>query len=345
MKPALPLFAGLLFLVHSGPRACGQSADGKYHLTATWKIGGDGGWDYLTADPAAHRLYVARQDRVQVIDSGSGALVGEVKGVDGAHGVALAPDAGRAFATAGKGGAVVVFDLKTLAVAGEPIPVGKKPDAIIFDPASGHVFAFNGDSEDASVIDPGTCKVVATVKLGGAPEFAAADGKGTVFVNLEDKSEVVALDTQTNTVGKRWPLAPGEAPTGLAIDPEKRRLFVGCHNEKMIVLDADAGKVVAVLPIGKGVDACGFDAGTGFAFASTGDGKLTVAAESPEGFRVVENVSTQPSARTMALDPQTHAVYVAAADFEPVPGGNTTGQTRVRPKMLPGSFVILRFER
>ena len=316
-----------------------------YHLAGTWKPGGEGGWDYCTVDAAAHRLYVTRPDRVQVIDTESGKLVGEVTGLDGGHGVALATEFKRGFASSGKSNTVVVFDLATLQPVGAPIPVGKKPDAILYDPASKHVFAFDGGSDAISVIDAATAKVVATVPLGGGPEFAAADGKGTVYVNLEDKSEVLAIDTQKNTVTHRWPLAPGDGPSGLALDAVTGHLFAGCHNEQMVVFDAGSGKVLVSLPIGKGVDACEFDPGTGFAFASCGDGILTVAKEEPAGtYRVVEHVKTRPGARTMALDSATHAVYLATADFEPAPSP-APGEQRVRPKMVPGSFVILKFAR
>ena len=320
------------------------SASG-YRLAATWKPGGEGGWDYLTFDPEAHRLYVTRTDRVQVIDGDKGTLVGEVPGLDGGHGVALAPEFSRGFATSGKSGTVIVFDLKTLKAIGEPVAVGKKPDAIIYEPSTKHVFAFNGESEDATVIDAATAKVVATIPLGGGPEFAAADGQGGLFVNLEDQSKTLAIDVRKNTVTERWPLAPGESPSGLTIDPAKHRLFAGCHNEEMAVLDSQSGKVLATPAIGKGVDACAFDPGTGFAFASCGDGTLTVIKEEPAGeFQVVEHVTTRKSARTMALDPSTHVVYVAAADFEPAPTP-APGAPRVRPKLIPGTFVILKFAR
>ena len=316
-------------------------------MEATWKTAGDEGWDYLTFDPETNRLYVTRTDRVQVIDATDGTLVGEVPGLDGGHGIALVPELHRGFATSGKSDTVVVFDLQTFKTIGEPVAVGKKPDAIINDPASKHVFAFDGDGESVSVIDPATTKVIARIPLGGGPEYAAADGKGMVFVNLEDKSEILAIDTGKNIVTQHWPLAPGESPSGLAIDPARRRLFAGCRNEQMAVLDADTGKHLAALPIGKGVDACAFDPGTGFAFASCGDGTLTVVREDPakaDEFPVVEHVKTQRAARTMALDPKTHAVYLAAADFESAPTP-APGEKPKRPKIVPGSFVILKFVR
>ena len=315
-----------------------------YHLEATWKPGGEGGWDYATVDSSAHRLYVTRTDRVQVIDTEDAKTVGEVPGLDGGHGTALVPDENRGFATSGRSGTVIVFDLQTLRPVGEPIKVGKKPDAIVYDPASKHVFAFNGESGDASVIDPATCKVVATIALGGGPEFAGADGKGTLFVNLEDKSETLAIDVQTNNVTQHWPLSPGESPSGLAVDGAKSRVFAGCHNERMVVLDAASGQVLATPAIGQGVDACAFDPGTGFAFASCGDGTLTVVKEENGSFPVVETIATKKGARTMALDLETHAVYLPAAEFEPAPAP-APGQDRVRPKMVPGSFVVLKYVR
>ncbi len=320
-------------------------SDSGYHLAATWKPGGEGGWDYCTVDATAHRLYITRTDRVQVVDTESGKLIGEVLGLDGGHGVALAPDENRGFASSGKSNAVLVFDLQALKPVGEPIPVGKKPDAIIYDPVSKHVFAFDGGSDEASIIDAATAQVVATIPLGGGPEFAAADGKGTLYVNLEDKSETLAIDTQKNTVTHRWPLTPGDGPSGLALDAATGHLFAGCHNEQMVVLDAGSGKVLATPAIGRGVDACAFDPGTGFAFASCGDGTLTVVKEAGTGeFSVVEKLATKTGARTMALDPVTHAVYLAAADYEPAPTP-APGEKRTRPKMVAGSFVVLKFVR
>ncbi len=315
-----------------------------YHLEATWKPGGEGGWDYATVDASAHRLYVTRTDRVQVIDTEDGKTVGEVPGLDGGHGTALVPDLNRGFATSGKSGTVIVFDLSTLKSVAEPMKVGRKPDAIVYDPTSKHVFAFNGESNDASVIDPATAKVIATVPLGGAPEFAGADSKGTLFVNLEDKSETLAIDVRTNTVTHRWPLAPGDSPSGLAVDAAGGRVFAGCHNERMAVLDAASGRVLATPAIGQGVDACAFDPGTGFAFASCGDGTLTVVREENGSFAVVETIATKKGARTMALDPATHALYLPTAEFEPAPTP-APGQGRVRPRMVPGTFMVLKFVR
>ena len=318
-----------------------------YHCEARWKPGGDGGWDYLTLDSQAHRLYVARTDCVQIIDTESGALVRAIPGLDGGHGIALAPELNDGFATSGQSGTVLKFNLTSLRSYGAPIVVGRKPDAIVYEPFTRQVFVFNGESNDASVIDPVKAAVIATIPLGGAPEFAVPDDRGTLFVNLEDKNEVLAIDAQKNTIAHHWPLAPGAGPTGLAIDPIKHRVFAGCRNGRMIVLDAQSGRHLADLPIGQGVDACAFDPGTGFAFAACGDGTLTVVQEDPAKpgkFLVVEVVKTQRGARTMALDPKTHAVYLAAAGFEAAPALTTSG-TPPHPAMMPGSFVLLKFTR
>ena len=348
LRPWLGSLALLTAVAGGALNAAAQQPDASpgsgYHLEATWKPGGEGGWDYATVDPSAHRLYVTRTDRVQVIDTEDGKTIGEVPGLEGGHGTALVPDENRGFATSGKSGTVIVFDLKTLKPVGEPIKVGKKPDAIVYDPASKHVFAFNGESDEASVIDPATAKVIATITLGGGPEFAGSDGKGTLFVNLEDKSETLAIDVRTNTVTHRWPLAPGESPSGLAVDGAKGRVFAGCHNQQMVVLDAASGKVLATPAIGQGVDACAFDPGTEFAFASCGDGTLTVVKEDNGSFPVVEKIITKKGARTMALDLETHAVYLPTAEFEPVPTP-APGQGHVRPKMVPGSFMVLKYVR
>ena len=316
-----------------------------YHCEARWKPGGEGGWDDLTLDSQAHRLYVARTDCVQIIDTENGTLVRAIPGLDGGHGIALAPELNCGFATSGRSNTVIVFNLTSLRPYGAPIIVGRKPDAIVYEPLTRHVFVFNGESNDASVIDAATAAVIATIPLGGAPESAVADGTGALFVNLEDKNETVAIDVRKNTVGRRWPLAPGTGPMGLALDPIKHRLFVGCRNGQMIVLDAQSGKHLAELPVGKRVDACAVDPGTGYAFASSGDGTLTVVEEDPAKpgeFRVLETVKTQGGARTMAVDPKTHAVYLAAASFEPATAP-ATGEKPPTPEMVPESFVLLEF--
>jgi len=313
-----------------------------YHLLKKIPLGGEGGWDYLTFDAGSGRLYISRATHVMVLGGAGGKVVGDIPDTAGVHGIALAPELGRGFTSNGRAGTVTIFDLKTLATIGHA-DAGQNPDAIVYDPASKRVFTMNGRSGDATAIDAATGKVGGTVPLGGKPEFAVADGRGRIYVNIQDKSEMVALDSRKLAVVGRWPLAPCEQPTGLALDPEHRRLFSGCGNQLMAVMDADSGKVITALPIGRGVDATAFDPGLQYAYASNGDGTLTVVHEdSPDKFTVLENVATQPGARTMALDPTTHQVYLVTADFAPTPPP-APGQPRQRPAIVPNTFVVLVF--
>jgi DNA-binding beta-propeller fold protein YncE len=289
--------------------------ESDYQILKRIKVGGEGRWDYLTADPDAHRLYVSRTDRVQVIDVEKDKLVGEVKELSGVHGIALVPMRKKGFISNGGDGTVTIFDLATLKETSRP-KVGMGPDAIIYDSASDRVFAFNGKSHDASAIDAESGKVVGTVKLEGKPEFAVADEKGMVYVNLEDKSELLAIDSKELKVKERWPVAPGKEPSGLAMDRAKRRLFVTCGNEKMVILDADKGKVLGSVTIGKGTDACAFDPGTGLAFSSNRDGTLTIVEQKKDEYQVLANVKTQQGSKTMALDPKSHLAYLPAAKFK-----------------------------
>ncbi len=320
--------------------AVSESAPG-YHLLHTWKLGGEGGWDYLKVDGDARRFYISRATKVVVLDADSGKPVGEIADTPGVHGIALAPELGRGFTSNGRENTVSVFDIKTLKTLNK-IKVGNRPDAILYDPATQRVFTFNAGSQDATAIDAAKGEVVGSIPLGGKPEFSASDGKGTVFVNLEDKNQLFVLDPQKLTVKQRWPLTGCEAPSGLAMDQKNRRLFVGCDNKVMPVVDADSGKILATLPIGEGVDATAFDEGTGLAFASCGgDGVLTVVREeSPGKFRVVENVPTQKGARTMALDDKTHRVYTVTAKFGPAPAP-TADQPHPHPSILPDTFTAL----
>src|SRR5215831_499623 len=312
-----------------------------YHVVTTYKLGGEGGWDYLTADAAARRLYISRGTHVIVLDLDSGKNVGDIPDTPGVHGIALAPDLGRGFTSNGREGTVSIFDIKTLASAGEKVKVGENPDAILYDPATKRVFTFNGRSQDSTAIDASTGKVLGTIKLDGKPEFAASDAKGMIFVNIEDKSELVAIDPNKLEIKSKWPLAPCTEPSGLAIDRKNRRLFVGCDNKMMAVVDADTGKVLATPAIGEGVDATAFDEGSGLAFASCGEGVLTVVKEdSPNQFTVVENVPTQQGARTMALDSKTHNVYTVTAKFGPPPAA-TADNPRPRRSIVADSFVVL----
>jgi DNA-binding beta-propeller fold protein YncE len=315
--------------------------DAAYRIEKVVKVGGDGGWDYLTVDGAARRLYVTRQTRVMVFDADNLSSVGEIANTEGVHGVAIAPDLEKGFTSNGRANSVTIFDLKTLKPIDEVKVTGENPDAILYNPVSKSVFAFNGRSDNATVLDAGSGKVDGTVVLGGKPEFAASDAKGLVYVNLEDKSEVVVLDAQGSGVLKRWPLAPCEEPSGMAIDRQRGRLFIGCGNRLMAVVDVASGKVLATLPIGDGVDANGFDPSTGLAFSSNGDGTLTVVREEPGGrFTVAGNVATQRGARTMALDEKTHRVFLVTADFGPPPSP-TADQPHPRPSRIPDTFRLL----
>jgi DNA-binding beta-propeller fold protein YncE len=311
-----------------------------YKVVNTYKIGGDGGWDYLTADASARRLYISRGTHVIVLDLDSGKMVGDIADTPGVHGIALAPELGRGFTSNGREGTVSIFDLKTLATSNK-VKVGDNPDAILYDSATKRVFTFNGKSQDSTAIDATNGSVLGTIKLDGKPEFSASDGKGEIFVNIEDKSELTAIDANKLEVKTKWPLAPCEEPTGLSIDRKNRRLFVGCDNKMMAVVDADTGKVLATPAIGEGVDATSFDDETGLAFASCGEGVLTVVREdSRDKFSIAESIPTQQGARTMALDSKTHDVYVVTAKFGPPPAA-TSDNPHPRRTILPDSFVVL----
>ena len=316
------------------------AAGSGYHVVATYKVGGDGGWDYLTTDSEARHIYISRGTHVMVLDADSGKSVGDIADTPGVHGIALAPELGRGFTSNGREGTVSIFDIKTLATSSK-VKVGDNPDAILYDPATKRVFTFNGRSQDSTAIDAATGKVLGTIKLDGKPEFAASDAKGEIFVNIEDKSELVAIDPAKLEVKAKWPLAPCTEPSGLAIDRKHRRLFVGCDNKMMAVVDADSGKVLATPAIGDGVDATAFDDETGLAFASCGgDGVLTVVKEDSPGKFTAENVTTQKGGRTLALDSKTHKVFVVSAQFGPRPAP-TADNPRPRPPILPDSFVVL----
>ena len=312
-----------------------------YHVTKTFKVGGEGGWDYLNADASARRLYISRGTHVIVLDLDSGANVGDIPDTQGVHGIALAPELGKGFTSNGREGTVTIFDIKTLKPVGEKVKAGENPDAILYDPATKRVFTFNGRSQDSTAIDAASGKVLGTIKLDGKPEFAASDAKGEIFVNIEDKSELVAIDPAKLEVKSKWPLAPCTEPSGLAIDRKHRRLFVGCDNKMMAVVDADSGKVLATPAIGEGVDATAFDEETGLAFASCGEGTMTVVKEeSADKFSVAETVKTEQGARTMALDTKTHTAYTVTAKFGPPPAA-TADNPHPRRTILPDSFVVL----
>jgi YVTN family beta-propeller protein len=291
-------------------------ADDLYHFIKEIKVGGDGGWDYLSIDPAARRLFVSHATKVVVIDIDNDKVVGEITNTPGVHGLAPAPELGKGFVSCGRENKAAIVDLKTLETLSK-VATGQNPDGMLYDSGQQEAYMFNGRSGSATVIDAKAGKVVATIPLGGKPEFAQADSEaGRVYDNLEDKSEVVAIDTKKHEVVNRWPIAPGEAASGMAIDVTHHRLFLGCDNKTMVMMDDTNGKVVGSVPIGDGVDANAFDPGTQLAFASCGEsGTTTIAHEdSPDKLTVVQVLKTQPRARTMTLDPRTHRIYLATGE-------------------------------
>lgn len=318
-------------------------AQNQYQLKQKYTISGDGGWDYLTYDPAGKRLFISRGTRVQVVDPAKGSLITEIPGTTGVHGIALAQELGKGFTSNGGENTVTVFDLKTLKETTKiKLPDdAKNPDAILYDAATKRVFTFNGRSKNATVIDATKDSVISNIPLDGKPEFAAADGKGMVYVNIEDKSELTSIDAKKAAVAATWPLTGCEEPSGLAMDQKNRVTFSGCGNKVMAVTNVDTGKVIATVPIGEGVDANGFDPETALAFSSNGDGTLTVVHEEGSGkFSVLQNAATQRRARTMALDTNNHDVYLVTAEFEDAPPP-APGQPRQRPAMKPGTFTLL----
>ena len=342
MRLLHPVTATLASLLALGVApACAPAQSSGYHVASRVKIGGDGGWDYLVVDTANDHIFVSRGTHTMVIDTRTDSVVGDIQDTPGVHGIALAPALGRAFISNGRDSSVTVVDLKTLVAVARIRGTGANPDAIAYDSASDRVFTFNGRSADATVIDAATNRIVGTIPLGGKPEFAVTDGRGALWVNIEDRSEIVRVDTRSMKVAARWSLGPCEEPTGLAIDRVHRRLFSVCANGRMAVVDADAGKVVATVPIGAGPDGAAFDPQTQLVFSSNGEGTLTVAHEdSPDRYSVVQTVETQRGARTLALDPRTHVVYTVTAEFGPRPAP-TAENPRPRPAMVAGSFTLL----
>jgi DNA-binding beta-propeller fold protein YncE len=330
MRPAA------LLLILAGASLSAQS----YRVTHTYALGGDGSWDYVVPDPPNHRLFIARQNRVMVVDEDKGTLLGEVTGIQGAHGTAIAQATGHGFATQGNDQSVAMFDLKTFKVLGR-IPAAEDADAILYDSASNRVFTLNGDAHSSTVIDPRAGTLITNIPLGGKPENGVAAGDGKLYANLTDSSEVVEIDTKTATVARRWSTAPCKQPVPMAIDTAHHRLFSGCRSGVMAVSDYQAGKVVATLPIGAGTDGAGFDPASGDAFASNADGTLTVIhQDAPDQYHVLESVQTPPGSRNMGLDATTHRVFVVSAKFGPAPAGG-----RGRGPVLPGSFTLMCIER
>ena len=321
-----------------------QSPDSHYKIAGRFHLDGDGGWDYITADSGAGRMFVSHATMVQVVDEKTGKVVGVIPDTKGVHAAVIAADAGEGFTSNGKDTSLTVFDLSTLKVLRKISATGAGPDAMTYDAFSHAVFCFNGKSANATVIDAKTCKVAATIALDGKPEFPASDGKGLLYVNLEDKSLVEVIDTKAMKTVRSFSIAPGESPTGIALDNAKGLLFIGCGNKLMVVADVKSGKVIASLPIGDHCDGAAFDPVYKRAYASCGDGTLTVVQEEKNGVcRVLESVATQKGARTVAIDMKTHHLYLPTADFGPAPAP-TPENPKPRPAILPGTFVVLDVE-
>jgi DNA-binding beta-propeller fold protein YncE len=312
------------------------AADEGFKLLKTVPVPGDGGWDYLTVDDAGRRVYLSHGNQVDVLDADSYEIKGTIKdeAIKGVHGIAVAPELGRGFISNGQTNSVTVFDLKTLKPIGEAVKTGQGPDCIIYDPSTKRVFAFNRRGKSCTAIEAGDGKVAGTITLDGAPEFAAADGNGHVFVNLDDKNEVAKIDAKKLEVLAKWKTDPGEKPTGMAMDTKKNRIFVGCGNQKLVVIDAEKGKVIDNQPIGKGVDATAFDPETGNIFNSCGDGTCTVIHQDGDKYTVTETIKTKERAKTMAVDRKTHNIFLPAADFKAGAGGG-------RPTIDPKTFAVL----
>src|ERR1017187_8144945 len=310
-----------LSLTLAGAAALLAQSSPSYRVTQTYTLGGDGRWDYIVPDPPNHRLFIARENRVMVVDEDRGTLLGEVTGIQGAHGTALAGATGHGFATSGNDQSVVMFDLKSFKVLGR-IPAAEDADAILYDSPSNRVFTLNGDAHSSTVIDPRAGTLITNIPLGGKPEYGASAGDGKVYANLTDTNEVVEIDAKTATVARRWSTAACKQPVSMALDTAHHRLFSGCRSGVMAVSDYQGGKVVATLPIGTGVDGSGYDAASGNAFASNADGTLTVIhQDSPDQYHVVENVQTPQGSRNMGLESNNHRVFVVSAKFGPAAGG------------------------
>ncbi len=343
-SPASLLFPAILSAAAAFTPLAGQTpAPAAYHVTHDLKLGGEGRWDYVTLDSVEHRLFIARQTRVMVVDPETGKLLGEIPGLNGAHGTTLVYPAGHGFATSGRDSSVTMFDLHSLKVLAR-IKAADDADAVLYDPASKRVFTFNGDAASSTALDPWSGKVIGSIDLGGKPEFGISSGSGRLYVNIEDRGEIAELDPVKLRVIRRWPLEGCDEPTGLAMDRAHGLLFSVCHSKVMAISDARVGRTIASLPIGGGVDGAAFDPGTGLAFASNGDGSITVVHEdSPTTFHVVSTATTRRGARTMTVDPRTHRLYTVTADFGATPAP-TDSNPPPRPNLVPGTFSLLVLE-
>lgn len=340
--PARLLLAVIVSAAADLPLAA-QTAPPVYHVTHDLKLGGEGRWDYVTLDSAGNRLFIARETRIMVVDPESGNLLGEIPGLNGAHGTALVYQVGHGFATSGRDSSVTMFDLHSLRVLAR-IKVADDADAVLYDPASRRVFTFNGDARSSTALDPRSGRVIGRIDVGGKPEFGVSSGSGKLYVNIEDKGEVAELDPVRLQVVRRWALEGCDEPTGLAMDRAHGLLFSVCHNKVMVISDAQAGRAVMTIPIGGGVDGAAFDPVTGLAFASNGDGSITVVHEdSPTAFHVASTATTRRGARTMTLDPRTHRLYTVTADFGATPAP-TDKDPHPRPSLVPGTFSLIVLE-
>ncbi|AMJ66464.1 YncE family protein [Hymenobacter sp. PAMC 26628] len=341
----LLLVAPLVFTLGSGVALAQKApAAAPYRLLHTITVGGEGGWDYLNVDPAGERLYLSHGTQVEVVDLKTRQVMGTIPNTPGVHGIDVVPSANRGYITCGRNNTCVAFDLATLKPIGAPIPTGPKPDALLYDAFSKRIFLFSNEGGKSTVLNAATGAVEGTAELAGDIEAPATDGKGHIFANVEDKSEVVEFDAKTLAVRLRHKLAPGEAPTGLGYDPKANRLFSACHNEKLVVTDSKTGKQIAVLPIGAGVDGAVFDPSTNNVVTSNGgSGTFTVIhQDSPTKYTVVANMPTAKGARTIAIDPKSHHIFTCTADYGPAPAA-TTENPRPRPSIVPGTFRVLEF--
>jgi len=334
------MFIGCLILISGSVALKAQTGTSMYRIANKFHVDGDGGWDYLNADESTGRIFISHSTVVNVIDEKDGKLLGTIPDTKGVHGIAIASDLNKAFISNGRDSSVTIINLTSLAFITKVTVTGQNPDAIIYDPFSHNVFAYNGRTANATVIDGSANKVIATIKLDGKPENSVSDGKGKVYVNIEDKSEISLINSKTNQVEQTWSIAPGEEASGLALDNETHRLFAVCSNKLMIVMDALSGKVITSLPIGNGSDGAAFDPALKRAYSSNGEGTLTVVQEiSPDEFKVLENVPTQQGARTITVDKKTHHIFMSTAEYEAATP--SAGNTNRRPAVKPGTFTIL----
>jgi DNA-binding beta-propeller fold protein YncE len=337
---AVLTIAAWLPLAAAAPASRQSPSSASYRVTHSYTVGGEGSWDYIVPDPPNHRLFIARQNRVMVVDEDKGTLLGEVTGIQGAHGTAVVPSTGHGFATSAGDRSVVMFDLATFNVLGR-IPAAEDADAIIYDGASNRVLTFNGDAHSSTVIDPRAGSLITNIPLGGKPEYGVSAGDGKVYANLTDTSEVVEIDAKTATVSRRWPTTPCKQPVAMAIDPAHHRLFSGCRSGVLAVSDYQAGRMTATAPIGAGVDGVGFDSASANVFAANADGTLTVIhQDGPDQYQVVQTLQTPAGARNLGLDPTNHRVFIVSAQFGPAPAGS-----RGRGPVLANTFKLMVIER